>query len=165
MKKSVFAISLALGLSLSGGSFAQSAAERLVDDIIVDVIDRTAEAAREEVRRKTGINPLDRGYSDKDDYLPAPSDLGDESVDELRRLDSEYDRKVAKLEDELKRKLNKAEREFRREAGKEDKPEKILEKREKLDKKVDKAHQKFEEKLRKENERYDRKRDQILAKQ
>jgi hypothetical protein len=164
MNKSMIATALVLGLSLPGLSFAQSAGERLVDDFINDAIDRTAEAAREEVRRKTGIDPLDRGYGDRDDYRPAPTDLRKESVDELRRLDSEYDRKVVKLEDELEQELNKVEREFRREAGKEDKPEKIQKKREKLDRKVDKAHRKFEEKLRKENDRYDRKRDQILSK-
>ncbi|MBN8240812.1 hypothetical protein JF541_16745 [Marinobacter hydrocarbonoclasticus] len=163
IKKSMIAIALAAGLSISTAGYAQSAGEQLVDDIITDVIGQTVDAARAEVRRKTGIDPLDRGYGDRDDYRPAPSDLNEESVDELRRSDSEYDRKVAKLEEELERKLNKAEREFRREAGKEDKPGKIEKKREKLDRKVDKAYQKFEEKLRKENERYDRKRDQILA--
>lgn len=163
MNKSIIAITLAAGLSISTAGYAQSAGEQLVDDIITEVIDQTAAAARAEVRRKIGIDPLDRGYSDRDDYRPAPSDLNQESVNELRRLDSEYDRKVAKLEEELERKLNKAEREFRREAGKEDKPEKIEKKREKLDRKVDKAHRKFKEKLRKENERYDRKREQILS--
>lgn len=164
MKKSVVVISLTLGFSLSPGSFAQSAGERLIEDIVYDVINRTAETAREEVRRKTGIDPLDRGYGDRDNYRPAPSDLRDESIDELRRLDNEYDRKIAKLEGELERDLDKAEHEFRREAGKEDKPEKVREKRRKLETKVDKAHRKFEEKLRKENDRYDRKREQILSK-
>lgn len=164
MKRTVLAISLTLGLFLPAGSYAQSAGERLIDDIINDVIVRTAETAREEVRRQTGIDPLDRGYGDGSNYRPAPPDLRDDAVGELRRLDSEYDRKVAKLEDEFQRELNKAEREFRREAGKEDKPEKIREKRKKLDKKVDKAHRKFEDKLRKENDRYDRKREQILSK-
>ncbi len=163
MNKSMIAIALATGLSLSTAGYAQSTGEQLVDDIITDVVDQTADAARAEVRRKTGIDPLDRGYGDRDDYRPAPSDLNEESVDELRRLDSEYDRKVTKLEEELERNLNKAEQEFRREAGKEDKPGKIEKKREKLDRKVDKAYRKFEEKLRKENERYDGKRDQILS--
>ncbi|MCM0611951.1 hypothetical protein KFJ24_05610 [Marinobacter sediminum] len=164
MNKSMIAIALATGLCLSTAGYAQSTGEQLVDDIITDVIHQTADAARAEVRRKTGIDPLDRGYGDHDDYRPAPSDLNEESVNELGRLDSEYDRKVTKLEEELERNLNKAEQEFRREAGKEDKPGKIEKKREKLDRKVDKAYRKFEEKLRIENERYDRKRDQILAK-
>jgi hypothetical protein len=64
--------------------------------------------------RPLTIDPLDRGYGDRDDYRPAPSDLNEGLVDELRRLDSEYDRKVTKLEEELERNLNKAEQEFRR---------------------------------------------------
>ena len=89
INKSPVAIALFASLSISTAGYAQSAGEQLVEDIITEVIDQTAEAARAEVRRKTGVDPLDRGYSDRDDYRPAPSDLNEESVNELRRLDRE----------------------------------------------------------------------------
>lgn len=166
IKKAVCAVGLSLGMSLTLPAWAQesSSGERLVDQIIQDIIHRTAEAARDEVRHQTGIDPFERGYGHRDDYYPAPSHINDGMRSELQRLDAEHDRKIAKLEEELQRTLNKAEREFRREAGKEDKPGKVREKREKLREKVDKAHNKFEEKVHKENERFDRKREKILSK-
>lgn len=160
------ALTFSLGMVLSVPAVAQeeSPGQRLIDQIIEDIVHRTTDAAREEVRRQTGIDPFERGYDLQDDYRPMPSHAKNENRRELRQLDEEYDRKIAKLEKELQQKLNKAEAEFRREAAKEDKAEKIAEKREKLREKVNKAHDKFEERVREENSRFDRKRSQIIAK-
>ncbi|MCG7198421.1 hypothetical protein MD273_01650 [Marinobacter pelagius] len=168
-RKTLTAFALAVGVAAPTAGFGQqeSTSERLVDDIVRDIIYRTSEAAREEVRRQTGIDPLERGYSYRGDYPDehhSRHDIRDETRRELRQLDDEYDRKMVKLEDELHRELNKAEREFRREAAKEEKPEKIREKREKLREKVDKAHDKFGRKVRKENRRFDEEREKILSK-
>ncbi len=158
-----FAIAVVLGVS---GAFARqpSSSQELIDGIIQDVINRTVDAARQEVRRNTGIDPLQRGYDPSRSYEPAPTDASEETRRELQKLNEEHDRKIAKLEGELQRKLRKAEDEFQREAAKEDKAEKIVEKREKLQEKVDEAYAKFEEKIREENERFDEKRSKILSK-
>ncbi|PHQ15639.1 hypothetical protein [Marinobacter profundi] len=159
---------LSLGLSVLApvalADRGASPGERLADEIVGDIIDRTADAARDEVRRQIGIDPLERGYGDHERSHRAPSRLSDETRRELYALDEEHDRKISQLERELEQKLNKAEAEFRREAAREDKPEKIAEKRDKLREKVDKAHDKFEEKVREENDRFDRKRNNLLSK-
>ena len=161
----VIAFAIALVLGVSGASAQQpSASQELIDGIIQDVIDRTVDAARQEVRRNTGIDPLKRGYDASKKYEPAPADASEETRRELQKLNEEHDRKIAKLEGELQRKLRKAEDEFQREAAKEDKAEKIEEKREKLQEKVDEAYAKFEEKIGEENERFDEKRSNILGK-
>lgn len=158
-----FAIAVVLGVS---GASAQrpSSSQELIDEIIRDVIDRTVDAARQEVRRNTGIDPLQRGYDPSRSYQPAPTDASEETRRELQQLNGEHDRKIAKLEEELERKLRKAKDEFQREAAKEDKAEKIAEKREKLQEKVDEAYAKFEEKIGEENVRFDEKRSKILSK-
>ena len=158
-----FAIAVVLGLS---GASAQppSSSQELIDGIIQDVINRTVDAARQEVRRNTGIDPLQRGYDRSRKYQPAPTDASEETRRELHQLNGEHDRKIAKLEEELERKLRKAEDEFQREAAKEDKAEKIAEKREKLQEKVDEAYAKFEDKIGEENARFDEKRSKILSK-
>lgn len=166
----VVALTLAVVLvlvtaTISSGAWAQSptkSSQGLLEGIIQDVIGRTVEAAREEVVRNTGIDPLQRGYDPRRSYDPAPRDTSDETRRELRQLNAEHDRKIVKLEDELHRKLAKARDEFQREAAKEDKPEKIAEKRDKLQEKVDEAYAKFEEKIGEENERFDEKRWEIL---
>jgi hypothetical protein len=160
------ALTLSLGMVLSVPAVAQegSPGQRLVDQIIEDIVHRTADAAREEITRQTGIDPFERGYGLQDDYRPMPSDAKDENRRELLQLVEEHDWKIAKLEKELQQKLNKAETQFRREAAKENKAGKIAEKREKLREKVKKAHDKFEERVREENSRFDRKRSKIIAK-
>ena len=163
-----FAVGLVLAATTgSTSAWAQqptSTSQNLLEGIIQDVIGRTIEAAREEVRRNTGIDPLRRGYDPRRSYEPAPADASEETRRELRQLNAEHDRKIAKLEEELHHKLDKAEAEFEREAAKEDKPDKIAEKRDKLQEKVDEAYAKFEEKIGKENERFDEKRSKILSK-
>ena len=158
-----FAVVMAFGVS---GASAQEAfsSEDYVEGIIRDVIDRTIDAACDEVRRNTGIDPLERGYDPSRKYRPAPANASEETRRELRQLNEEHDRKIAKLEEELRRKVKKAEDEFQRESEKEDKAEKIDEKREKLEQKVDEAYAKFEEKIGEENERFDEKRSKILSK-
>jgi hypothetical protein len=138
--------------------------QELVGEIIADVIDRTIDAAREEVRRNTGIDPLERGYDRSRKYEPIRGDASDEARRELMKLNEEHDRKVVQLEEELQRKLEKERSDFRREAAKEDKSEKIGEKRHKLREKVDAAYATFEEKIAEENARFDEKRSAILGK-
>ena len=129
----VIALAIAVVLGVSGASAQQpSSWQELIDGIIQDVINRTVDEARQEVRRNTGIDPLQRGYDPSRSYEPAPTNASEETRRELRKLNEEHDRKIAKLEEELQRKLRKAEDEFQREAAKEDKAEKIVEKREKL---------------------------------
>lgn len=140
-----------------------SRSQGLLEGILQDVIDRTLEAAREEVRINTGIDPLRRGYDPRRRYRPAPTDTSVEARRELRQLTAEHDRKIAKLEEELHRKLDKAEVEFERDAAKEDDPEKLAEKREKLEEKVDEAYEKFDEKIDEEHARFDEKRWKILG--
>ena len=162
---SVIAFAIAMVLGISGASAQQpSSSQELIDGIIQDVINRTVEAARDEVRRNTGIDPLQRGYHPSRSYKPVPAGASKETRRELRKLNEEHDRKIAKLEKELQRKLTKAEDEFQREAAKEDKAEKIEDKRENLQEKVDEAYAKFEEKIGEENERFDEKRSKILSK-
>ncbi len=157
-----FAFAVVLGVS-SAAAQAPGSLQELIDGIIQDVIDRSVDAACQEVRRNTGIDSLQRGYDRSRSYQPVRSDASEETKRELQKLNAEHDRKIAKLEAELRRKLRKAEDEFRREAAKEDKAEKIEEKREKLQEKVDKAAAKFGQKIGKANERFDEKRSKILS--
>ena len=161
----VFAFAIAVVLGVSGASAQQpSSSQELIDGIIQDVINRTVDAARQEVRRNTGIDPLQRGYDPSRSYEPVPTHASEENRRELQKLNEEHDRKIAKLEKELQRKLRKSEDEIQREAAKEDKVEKIKEKRKKFQQKVAKAYAKFEEKIGEENERFDEKRSKILSK-
>ncbi len=106
--------------------------QEVVDIIIEAVVDRAVEAACDEVRRSTGIDPLQRGYEPKRSYEPVDFGTSEETRRELRRLNEEHDRTIAKLEEQLSRKLNNAETEFKREAECEDKLDQVAEKREKL---------------------------------
>lgn len=155
-------------LVVFSGSFAYGqkpgSSQELVDGIIQDVIHRTVESARKEVRRNTGIDPLKRGYVRGRNYSPVPNNTSKETRRELRKLNQEHDRKITQLEKELERKLEKAEKEFQREAAKEDKADKIREKRKKLQEKADDAYAKFEENIAEENARFDEKRHEILSK-
>ena len=162
---SPMAVAMLLACGVSGASARDAiSSEDYVEGIIRDVIDRTIDAARDEVRRNTGIDPLKRGYDPSRGYRPAPANASDETRRELRKLNAEHDREIAKLEEELRRKLDKAEAEFEREAAKEDKSGNVEQMRDKLHEKVDKAYAKFEEKIGEENRRFDEKRDDILSK-
>lgn len=135
------------------------AQDDIVQQIIKDVIDGALDAAKETVRKNTGVDfsgGADRGI---------PQGSSEETERELGQLQEEHDRKIAKLEEELRRKLDKAEAEFEREAAKEDEAEKIEEKRGKLQKKADEAYEKFDEKVAEANQNYDEKREKILSKQ
>lgn len=159
------AVAAVLAFGVSGASAQEAiSSEDYVEGIIRDIIDRTVDAARDEVRRNTGIDPLERGYDPSRRHRAAPANASDETHRELRHLNAEHDREIAKLEEELRRKLDKAEAEFAREAAKEDKPGKVEEKRDKLQETVDEAYAKFEEKIGDENRRFDEKRDDILSK-
>ena len=161
----VIAFAIAVVLGVSGASAQQpSSSQELIDGIIQDVINRTVDAARQEVRRNTGIDPLQRGYDPSRSYGPAPNDASEETRRELQKLNEEHDREIAKLEEELQRKLRTADDEFQREAAKEDKAEKIEEKGEKLQEKVNESYAKFKEKIGEENQRFDEKRSNILSK-
>lgn len=140
-------------------------AQEVVDIIIEEVIDRTVEAARDEVRRNTGVDPLKRGYDPRRTYEPVHAGVSAETRRELQQLNEEHDRTITQLETELQNKLDKAEAEFLREAEKEDKPEKVTEKRDKLQAKADEAYAMFEEKVGEENARFDEKRQEILSRE
>ena len=132
-----FAVALVLAAATgSTNAWAQqptSASQDLLDGIIQDVIGRTIEAARVEVRNNTGIDPLRRGYERRRSYQPAPADTSAETRRELRQLNWEHDRKITKLEEELYRKLDKAEAEFERDAANEYDLGKIAEKQVKFE--------------------------------
>ena len=65
----VIAFAFAVVLGVSGASAqAPSSSQELIDGIIRDVIDRSVDAARQEVRRNTGIDPLQRGYDPSRSY-------------------------------------------------------------------------------------------------
>ena len=132
-----FAVALVLAAATgSTSAWAQqptSASQDLLDGIIQDVIGRTIEAARVEVRNNTGIDPLRRGYDRRRSYQPAPADTSAETRRELRQLNWEHDRKITKLEEELYRKMDKAEAEFERDAANEYDRGKIAEKQDKFD--------------------------------
>jgi len=141
-----------------------SAVDDHIEGIARDVVDRIKETASKEVRRNTGINPLQRGYGQCFRYDSVPANTSVETQRELQKLDEKYDRKIENLNEELQHNLDKARDEFRQEAAKEDKPEKVRWKRKKLQEKVDKAYAKFKEKLAEENTRFDEKRNKILSK-
>ena len=153
-----------LTLGISAAAAQSNPTQDLIDGIVNDVVNRTIHTAQEEVRRNTGIDLRQRGYTPNRQHRPLPSNASDDTRRELQKLNEEHDREIAKLQEELERDLRKAEAEFQREAGKESKPEKIRKKREKLEKKVDKAYGKFEDKIVRENERFDEKRDKIISK-
>ena len=161
----VLVLAAATGFTSVWAQQPTTTSQDLLEGIIQDVIGRTIEAAREEVRRNTGIDPLRRGYDPRRSYGPAPADASEEARRELHQLNAEHDRKIAKLEEELHRKLDKAEAEFEREAAKEDNPAKLAEKRGKLQEKVDEAYAKFEEKIAEANETHDEKHEKILRKE
>ena len=161
----VLVLAAATGSTSAWAQQPTSRSQGLLEEIIQDVIGRTIEAAREDVRRNTGIDPLRRGYDPRRSYGLAPADASQETRRELRQLNAEHDRKIAKLEEELHHKLDKAEAEFEREAANEDKPEKIVEKRNKLQEKVDGAYAKFEEKIAEANGTHDEKREEIIRKE
>lgn len=141
-----------------------SQAAELVDQIIHDIVLRTSEAAAEEVRRHTGIDPTIQGYRTDREYSATPDGLSGEDRKELQQLAAEHNRKIRNLQEELDRKLQKAQDEFEREARKERKAGNLEKKKRKLQEKVNRAYTKFEEKIANENERFDEKRSKILAK-
>lgn len=144
----------------SGEYFDDIAA--IIEGAIIEVVDHTADRARDVVRKNTGIDLYRRGYSRGRDHKPLPECAADEARRELHQLQDEYNREIVKLEEELDRKLAKAEAEFEREAAREDKAEKVYEKREQLEKKVDEAYANFDEKIAKQNHKFDEKRDSIV---
>ena len=102
---------------------SEDAAER----IIRQVIERTLEAAAEEIRGDTWGDPAEP-WDDPDatdGYEAWPGDATLETRRQLDRLYAQHDRKLAKLEAQLDRKLRKAEREYARETRREHRPRKI----------------------------------------
>lgn len=143
----------------------QGAVDDLVAEILHDVVDRTVDAAREDVLEHTDIDLLERGYGRGAEHRSFSQDAPDETRRELEQVRREHDREIAMLEDELHRKLERARAQFKREAAKEGKPEKVMKKRGKLERKVEAAYAKFNEKVAAVNARSDEKRDRILSKE
>ena len=91
----VIAFAIAVVLGVSGASAQQpSSSQGLIDGIIQDVINRTVDAARQEVRRNTGIDPLQRGYDPSRRYEPARTGASEETRRELHKLNEEHDAKL-----------------------------------------------------------------------
>lgn len=168
--RSMLGITLGIVLSFPASVVAEqdyNTTDRLIEQIVQDVVGRTLERAREEVQEHTGIDPLRRGFEwdrEHPDYPAVSRDIRDDERAELRNLGEEYDREIAQYERELERELSQARREFSREAAKEERQDKILDKRRKLERKVDAAYDRFREKVRAANRRYDERRSQILYK-
>lgn len=137
----------------------------IIEETVREVVDHTADKAKDVVRENTGIDLEQRGYSSRKAHEPLPECASDEARRELSQLQNEYNREVRQLEQELDKKLAMAENEFEREAAREDKPERVYEKRKRLEKKVDDAYAKFDEKISRQNSRFDQKRDRIINKQ
>lgn len=137
----------------------------IIEETVREVVDHTADKAKDVVRENTGIDLERRGYSSGNKHEPLPGCASDEARRELNQLQREYNREVRQLEQELDKKLTKAEDEFEREASKENKAEKVYEKRKHLEKKVDDAYAKFDKKIALQNDRYDQKRDRIINKE
>lgn len=163
----VFLLSTIFFISQTGTIYGQQwnrDLEELIQDIVSDVVTRTANKAQDIVNRHTGIDVRQEGYSRGRRHESLPREASNESRRELAQLRQEHVRKIKKLEDELDQKLDKTESEFRREASKENKRDRIIEKRRKLENKVDDAYAKFNEKVDEENRRFDEKRDKIIDK-
>lgn len=143
----------------------QDGIDGLVEHILHDVVDRTIDAAREEVLRTTGVDLSERGYDSKREHQPLPRDASGETHRELRQIHEEHGREIAMLENELHQKLERVKEEFELETAREDQPEKVREKRHKLEEKVQAAYAKFNEKVDAVNARSDEKRDRILSKE
>lgn len=143
----------------------QEGVGELVSEILREVVDRTMDAAREDVRAHTGVDLLERGYARNESHRSFPPDPPAEVRRELQQIEREHDREIAKLEEELHRKLERARAEFRREAAREDKPAKVRQKRRKLERKVQAAYDKFNAKIAAVNARADDKRERVLGKE
>ena len=142
---------------------SEDAAER----IIRQVIERTLEAAAEEIRGDTWGDPAEP-WDDPDATDGYEAWPGDATLETRRQLDRRYaqhDRKLAKLEAQLDRKLRKAEREYARETRWEHRPWKIEKRRAKYEERVDRAYAKYEDKVDEENHRFAAKRDRHLSRQ
>ncbi len=143
----------------------QGEVDKLVAEILQDVVDRTIDTAREDVVGHSDIGLLERGYERGAEHRSFPPDAPDETRRELAQVRREHDREIAMLEDELRRELERARVEFKGEAAKEDKPEKVMEKRGKLERKVEAAYTRFDDKVTAVNARSDEKRNHILSKE
>lgn len=143
----------------------QDTVDHLVAEILHEVVGRTTDAARQDVREHTRIDLLERGYERGGEHRSFSPDASGETGRELEQIRREHDREIVMLEDELHRKLERARVEFKREAAREDKPEKVMEKRHKLERKVEAAYTKFNDKIAAVNTRSDDKRDRILSKE
>ena len=142
---------------------ADDAAER----IFREVIERTLEAAAEEIRGDTSGNP-DETWDDPDatyDYETWPSEDSLETQREFDRLYTRHDRKLAKIEEQLDRWLRKAERKYARETRREHRPWKVEKRRADYQARVDRAYAKYEDKVDQENRRFAARRDALLSRQ
>ena len=163
-----------------------SAGEELIEQIIGDIIDRTAEAARKEARRQAGLED-DSGSSryrrDNDgDYRAYKKDryaahdkgngksrgyayghLPKARQQQLQQLDEDHQRRIFALEEALQRRLDKNRDDFRHQAGREGKEERIRAMKGALRDQTDRAYNDYERQLNEENRRYISRRDELTG--
>ena len=166
------AIFTAGALSGSGAAKAQdygAPGDDLAETIFRDIIDRTLEAAAEEIRRSTWGDPAetwpdtwDNPDAADDEYRAWPADASPDTLHRLDKLYARHDRRIAKLEAELDRELRKVERRYQHSIEGEYRPRKIEKRRAKYEARVDREYAKFERKLDDENRHFAEKRDRIL---
>jgi hypothetical protein len=161
MSRSLVPILAALSFVFSTGQFRPALAletaasnETLAETIFRDIIDRTLEAAVEEIRGGAS--------DDLDEYETWSEDASPEALDRLDRLNARHDRRLAKLDRELERDLRKAERDFARHTDHHHGPRKSEKHRAKYDRRVDKAYAKYDTKRDRANHRFAERRERIL---
>ena len=161
---------ITIALAGTGGANTQDAvasADNAAERNFRAVIERTLEAAAEEMRGDTWGDPAEP-WDDPDatdDYEAWPTDATLETRRELGRLYDRYDRRLAKLEAQLDRRLRKAERTFAHETRRQHRPWKIEKRRVKYEERVDRAYAKYEDKVDEENRRFAANRDRMLSRQ
>ncbi|MDX1456382.1 MAG: hypothetical protein R3276_02270 [Marinobacter sp.] len=162
-----FALCIILALPMpAAAQYGNGDTDRLIRQILREVVELSLGRARQDIRGHTGIDPFRRGFGwDRDDsyYPPVSGRLPDRRRAELRRLSNEYDREMAQIERELEWEVYQARAEFQREVAREYRAHKIREKRYKLEEKVDRAYARFQRKVRAVNRRFDERRNALVS--
>jgi hypothetical protein len=184
-----------ISFSLSTFSYAddQFDENRLVENILHDVIDRVIEETDRNIRQTSGISLSDiiyetehyneagerlsdvikeeRGNGQRSGHgrggppegFPGRGGTPDEVQRELQQIARERDREIQQIREELHRELNQERAEFARENRHNEKQEILAEKRLRLEEKVHDTYNLFQRKMVEENRRYHEKRERVLG--
>lgn len=158
------AIVLASALAGPGAAIAQNTvypSEDTAESVFLDVIERTLDAAADEIRRGRWGDPDDSSG----DYEAWPTDEDLETQRKLDRLYARHDRTIAKLEKQLDRRLRKAEKNFAHGPRRGHGPWKADKRRARYEARIDSAYAAFEDQVDQENRRFAARRDRILSRQ